>query len=98
TGHIRIDASRNLQWQSAPFEFEETGSLATARAFTRRRCCRTARCSSQGGQDGLRRQNQKSFRSFAFFCNSRRFFLLVRSDRELFPLRTRAKRRTTVGN
>ena len=32
---------------AAPFEFEETGSLATARVSTRRRCCPTARCSSQ---------------------------------------------------
>ena len=36
----------------APFEFEDTGSLSPHAFFTRRRCCPTARCSSQAGSDG----------------------------------------------
>ena len=48
---------------SAPFEFEETGSLNTARYLTRRRCCPTARCSSQAVGNGRQSRERGTLRS-----------------------------------
>ena len=74
----------------------------TAKKITLLRGLVTAGCNSRLSPSRLALPNPGGLASIIFplsnfFCNSGRFFLLEGSDRELFPLRTRAEEKQQLG-